>query len=714
MSRALGSLRIDLVALTGKFEANFRSAVGALDKFGVAASKIGGVAAGAFNKISSVFSRIRNAVLSVEGILSGAIVALGTAKIASAFNEAAEAVDNLGKKAKTFGVAIEDLSALRFAAGESGVDFETLSKMVGKATKNVATFASTGGGPAADAIRRLGLNFRSADGSLRSMTDLLPDIATSLEGIGDQGERLRLSEGLFGREGGQQFVQFLEDSGGFMANLADQTKRAADLGVIFTERQFDKLKAYNDALGRISESWLGIRVRIMTEVAPALTRVADMLAVKMAEVGRFAGNLASVIVAAVNREDIFQGTNEPPMNMALLALKSLVLDFISALGNEVQTRIRYFFSRVWETIRVTMVDLLGRVGEFLTGAVEGVAGFIGEAFKAVVPIVAKFAKMIADALGGAGNYLADKWAEAGKNLEGYAAELEDTRAQSWEFFSLSIDRIDRLGEKYRGLRGDVEKTRDAMKAGPGGGAPTQWDEFFAGMKAGFQDLKDEANDFAALGKNVFSTLSHGIASGLASALAKGEASFRNFGKTALAVVGDVLQNVSEMILQFLFYRAIVGAVGGAFTATPAVGGGGSGGIPSFGGAPPTYAAKGGAFGFASGGVAAGILPGPTGFSFSRRLGVAGERGRGTEAAFAPLRKIGGELGVGAVPAETVVQIIDQRQQGERPSVEQGRGQDGKRFIRVLIRDEVKRAIGEGDLDRSLKASYGLQRRGTGR
>jgi hypothetical protein len=65
-----------------------------------------------------------------------------------------------------------------------------------------------------------------------------------------------------------------------------------------------------------------------------------------------------------------------------------------------------------------------------------------------------------------------------------------------------------------------------------------------------------------------------------------------------------------------------------------------------------------------------------------------------------------------VSNDTTVQIIDQRGSGARPEVQQTQGPDGRQMIRVMIRDEVKAAIGSGGLDRAMAGTYGLRRRST--
>lgn len=72
--------------------------------------------------------------------------------------------------------------------------------------------------------------------------------------------------------------------------------------------------------------------------------------------------------------------------------------------------------------------------------------------------------------------------------------------------------------------------------------------------------------------------------------------------------------------------------------------------------------------------------------------------------------VGGGGGAGPEFGGTTVQIIDQRSGGEEPLVQETRGADGMRWIRVLIRDEQKAALSDGSLDGTMSRYYGLRRR----
>jgi tape measure domain-containing protein len=133
-----------------------------------------------------------------------------------------------------------------------------------------------------------------------------------------------------------------------------------------------------------------------------------------------------------------------------------------------------------------------------------------------------------------------------------------------------------------------------------------------------------------------------------------------------------------------------------------------------GGAGVTPQALGGAF--TEGGVKAfamgGIVGSPTLFTFANggRLGMMGEAG--PEAIMPLKRGPDGRLGVGGYGGgggDVTVVVNDQRGKGEQVGVEQGTGPDGQRIISIMVRDEVKRAIRSGEMDRDMATNFGTTR-----
>lgn len=142
----------------------------------------------------------------------------------------------------------------------------------------------------------------------------------------------------------------------------------------------------------------------------------------------------------------------------------------------------------------------------------------------------------------------------------------------------------------------------------------------------------------------------------------------------------------------------------------------------FGPAPATPSAKGSYFAggrsdfapFAMGGAFTNtIVDQPTMFAFANggALGVMGEAG---PEAIMPLKRDGsGRLGVTAQGAGGDVQVVvnDMRSSAGSEPVEtkSSRGPDGRRIISVMIRDEMRRQLRSGDMDRDMATNYGNTR-----
>ena len=243
---------------------------------------------GLFDKASAAVLNLRTAFVAITA-------AVGAYKLVGGLNQAAELIDNLGKKSKTLGIPIQQLSILRFTAQEAGVDFDTLAGLVSKAQKNIGSLTTGGTSPAAAAFQTLGIKLRDSDGRLRSISDLLPEIGDSIQELGAQSQKISLASEIFGKEGGPQFVQLLEDvDGQFSKMILRGGELAGKVGAIYNDEQFQRLKEYNDAISNLGFAAEGVAVKISSSLAPALTQLANTAALRLAEVP----STTSAIIAA--------------------------------------------------------------------------------------------------------------------------------------------------------------------------------------------------------------------------------------------------------------------------------------------------------------------------------------------------------------------------------------------------------------------------------
>lgn len=361
---------------------------------------------------------------------------LGVRAAASALNETAEAIDRIGKTAEDLGLATETVSAFSYAAQMAGVGADELLGSLSALAKRIGEYATTGKGKAAEAIESLGLSVRDANGNIRSMEDLLPDLSDRFATVGNETQKAYLANKLFG-DSGVGVLRFL--SSGREAIQA-YTEEARRLGVVFSAEDAAVADDYGDALDRVKFAFMGVKTAILREVAPAL---ADFF------------NSAASHIAAL--PDIFRTTyrsiNEFSAGMLttgsenlaswLLATQNLVItaagDLIQVLSNILPDLVMWGLERVGNSVAVWLQNAIEGVSANVSIGMRYVSrkfvensNFIAEAVLGVARVTWSAVSNFVFAAGGAlvksvGAWVADAMSQVfgtiAKNVEGVAVGL---------------------------------------------------------------------------------------------------------------------------------------------------------------------------------------------------------------------------------------------------------------------------------------------------
>jgi tape measure domain-containing protein len=200
-----------------------------------------------------------------------------------------------------------------------------------------------------------------------------------------------------------------------------------------------------------------------------------------------------------------------------------------------------------------------------------------------------------------------------------------------------------------------------------------------------------------IGKDLTTSLSDGLTDAFTRGFSTGKLQAKDFAGVLNNALGQVLGGLTKMLMK------------PAMTALDTFVSSLTGNL--FGSGTPTKSANGNVFlggnvvPFARGG----IVGSPTYFPMPGGTGLMGEAG---PEAIMPLKRTSdGRLGVAANDPKVSVIVNDMRSgPGTEPvEIKEDRGDDGQRVISVLIRDEVRRAMRSGDLDRDFAANYGARR-----
>lgn len=237
------------------------------------------------DKRFSDFSKTANRI----GLAFGAAFAGISLAIRNAVNES----EKLRRLSDSSGVGIEALSRLKFAAEESGVEFQTLEKVIGQFGARLTEFATNGNSRGAQALAVMGLSARDAAGNLQSFSNLLPQLADRFASYRAGAERSALATALFGEEAGPQLLKLLSQGSAGLKRLGDESDR---LGLTITPRTAEALKKFENATRDLDRATRTAGIAIGEFLSPAISelgRVIDSVFVGRNVAGMLPAQLAA-------------------------------------------------------------------------------------------------------------------------------------------------------------------------------------------------------------------------------------------------------------------------------------------------------------------------------------------------------------------------------------------------------------------------------------
>jgi len=225
------------------------------------ASKLKGELAKASKNVTSFSDK----VVKVGKIATAAGVAVTAAFTAIVLKTAAVG-DQFDKMSLRTGIAVEDLSALAYAADISGSDIGTLEKGL-KALTKVMDDASRGIGEGLDAFRELDIAVVDVEGNLRSTVDVLKEAATKISAVEDPTKQLAYAMDLFGARAGPQLLPLLKMGEKGIDGLM---KKAEELGIVISTEAATAAAEFTDRLTDLKGSLAGAGRTIGDTLIPIL------------------------------------------------------------------------------------------------------------------------------------------------------------------------------------------------------------------------------------------------------------------------------------------------------------------------------------------------------------------------------------------------------------------------------------------------------------
>jgi len=247
-SKSVGSLFVNIVAKTTKFDKGLKDSQSKLKRFGASVVNMG--------KKLLAFGSI------MTGVAVGGMVVFARGQL--------EMIDKLAKTAHALGITTEALGGLQHAAELTGVSNDQLATALKRMEKTISD-ASVGLSTAKRALAQLGLSVKDFQGLKPEQQFAL--IGDELNSIKEQTDKARIAQDIFGRSGIMLINTLKLGSQG----LKDMAADAKALGLTFTDEEAASVERFNDQMTRLKGLIGGLGRRFVIDIAPAAAETIQAL-----------------------------------------------------------------------------------------------------------------------------------------------------------------------------------------------------------------------------------------------------------------------------------------------------------------------------------------------------------------------------------------------------------------------------------------------------
>lgn len=218
--------------------------------------------AAARNTVDSTMNSIRKSAALAAGALGAIGLGLSANAFAGWIKGAINAADEANKLAQKIGISVKEIGGLQLAFQQGGVNAEAMQKSLAKLNVNIAN------GDAA--FKALGVSTKNADGSFRTTTSVLIDIADKFANTQNGAAKTAMAMEIFGKSG-VDLIPVLNAGG---ESIREFGELAEKLGLVLSEDTAAAAEKFNDTLELIGLGSRGIANQVMAELLPTLQSLA--------------------------------------------------------------------------------------------------------------------------------------------------------------------------------------------------------------------------------------------------------------------------------------------------------------------------------------------------------------------------------------------------------------------------------------------------------
>ena len=223
----------------------------------------------AFKEVNSNLGGLTSQAKAAGAAIAGVI---SVAAFSSWIKGSIDAADAAKKSASATGLAVEEYTALEYAAKLAGVESGALNGALSKLNRTIAAAASGAEKPAA-AFNALGIAIKGSDGALKSGDVILAEIADRFQEMPDGIQKSAMAMELFGKSGAA-LIPLLN---GGSEGLKELRAEAEALGIVISEEMAAQAEVFNDNLTRLGAAGTGASNQISSELLPTLVDLSELM-----------------------------------------------------------------------------------------------------------------------------------------------------------------------------------------------------------------------------------------------------------------------------------------------------------------------------------------------------------------------------------------------------------------------------------------------------
>lgn len=380
-------------------------------------------------------------------IVAGLTVTAGAGLLALG-NRARTEIDAQAKLAQSLQTTTSSIQVLARAGELAGVEMAGIEQATKDLTRRLSQ-AADGGGPAAEALDRLGLS--ATDLMEMPLDQRVSEINGAIEEFIPAAGQAAVAGKLFGEEGSIAMSRIDPDT------LRQANEELARFGVLVSESEADQIERTNDAISQLGLITQGLGNQVAVATAPALERMADGIAT-LFERGSFLSNVITGLAANLDTIVMTAGIAAGAFGvklvggMAIAAAQTFTLRgaFVALRGAIISTGIG------------ALIVGAGMLAAWFVRLSERVGGF-GEAFSMVKDLASEvferiglrllsfvnmgrarwslFVSKLVEGLADVVDFVGGDWAN---KLIGAYKGVYDTGVAIWEQLPQAFDRIGKL------------------------------------------------------------------------------------------------------------------------------------------------------------------------------------------------------------------------------------------------------------------------------